>query len=148
MLNHARKRNDVRGNQHETALGSKDIDVQLGRRLKLRRTLLGMTQEQVASACGLSYQQVHKYETGQSKLSTSRLIQFSSILSTPVGWFFDGLDCDNADHKDVVDEPIDKATTRLIAHTRQIKSRQRLRQLIDFAKLLAEADAEEAASKE
>ena len=50
------------------------------RRLKLRRTVLGLTQEQVALECGISYQQIHKYESGQSKMSTARLVRPKPVV--------------------------------------------------------------------
>ncbi len=118
------------------------LDAQLGRRVKLRRTLLGLTQEQVAAACGITAQQVHKYETGQAKLSTLRLLQVSAVLETSVGWFFDGLDTGEPLSGSLGKKPLDKAMPRLVSLAQQIKSKQRLRQLLDFAKLLAEADEE------
>lgn len=119
---------------------AKQVDAVVGRRLKLRRTLLGLTQEQVALACDLSYQQIHKYETGQSRMSTARLVQFSSVLDAPVSWFFEGLDHEDPLISDGDYIQIDKATARLIALTQRIKSKKRLRQLVDFAKLLADED--------
>ena len=128
------------GGQVESTDISKAIDVQLGHRLKLRRTLLGLTQEQVASACDLSFQQIHKYETGQSKISTRRLIQFSTVLDVPVAWFFEGLDSDDVAPQELESVPLDKAIARLIATTQKIKSRRRIRQLVEFAKVLAEEE--------
>ncbi|MGI9411582.1 MAG: helix-turn-helix domain-containing protein [Hyphomicrobiaceae bacterium] len=128
------------GGQVDSTNISKAIDVQLGRRLKLRRTLLGLTQEQVASACELSFQQIHKYETGQSKISTRRLIQFSTVLDVPVAWFFEGLDSDDVTPQELDSVPLDKAIARLIATTKKIKSRRRIRQLVEFAKVLAEEE--------
>ena len=117
------------------------VDEQLGQRLKLRRTLLNLTQEHVAKECGISYQQVHKYETGQSKMSTARLVQFGQALNTPVGWFFDGLEQpgDNVEGNQA-DPQLERTTIRLVGIAQQIKSKQKLRQLVDFAKILVEED--------
>ena len=125
----------------ETNEIAKHVDAVVGRRLKLRRTLLGLTQEQVALACDLSYQQIHKYETGQSRMSTTRLVQFSNVLDAPVSWFFEGLDSDDPVVSDSDYVQIDKATARLITLAQRIKSRKRLRQLVEFAKLLADEDS-------
>ena len=117
------------------------VDEQLGHRLRLRRTLLNLTQEHVARECGISYQQVHKYETGQSKLNAARLVQFGKILNVPVGWFFDGLDkLDDAGAVSRSDAQLERTTIRLVGIAQQIQSKQKLRQLIDFAKILVEED--------
>ena len=69
-----------------------DIDVTVGRRLKLRRVLLGKTQAELAEQCFLSPQQVHKYEQGSSKMTSARLAQFGEALDVPISWFFDEID--------------------------------------------------------
>lgn len=125
----------------QIALPHGTVDEQLGHRLRLRRTLLNLTQEQVAKECGISYQQVHKYETGQSKMNTARLTQFGQVLNTPVAWFFDGLDRRDRDVRtSEEDAQFERTAIRLISIAQQIKSKQKLRQLIDFAKILAEED--------
>lgn len=66
------------------------VDIHVGQKLKARRTLVGMTQENLAEATGITFQQVQKYEKGRNRLSASRLFQFSRILDIPVAYFFDG----------------------------------------------------------
>jgi len=68
-----------------------DIDVHLGKRLRRRRRLLGMTQQQLAGACGVRFQQIQKYECGANRISAARLWQLSEALEVPVGYFYDGL---------------------------------------------------------
>jgi transcriptional regulator with XRE-family HTH domain len=68
---------------------SSDIDVLVGRRIRLRRSLLGLTQADLATKCFLSPQQVHKYERGESKMTAARLDQFSKAMRVPISWFFD-----------------------------------------------------------
>jgi transcriptional regulator with XRE-family HTH domain len=68
-----------------------DIDVHLGKRLRRRRRLLGLTQQQLAGACGVRFQQIQKYECGANRISASRLWQLSEALEVPVGYFYDGL---------------------------------------------------------
>lgn len=67
-------------------------DVHVGKRLRLRRTLLGMSQEKLSEAVGLTFQQIQKYERGANRVGASRLFQFSQILDVPIGFFFEGLD--------------------------------------------------------
>lgn len=64
------------------------IDVAVGRELKKRRTLLGMSQEELASKVDLTFQQIQKYESGANRISASRLYEFSVVLDCPVEFFF------------------------------------------------------------
>jgi transcriptional regulator with XRE-family HTH domain len=66
------------------------IDAHVGTRLRLRRTLLGIRQEDLAQMLGITFQQVQKYESGDNRISASRLFQLSVLLDVPVAWFFDG----------------------------------------------------------
>jgi transcriptional regulator with XRE-family HTH domain len=65
------------------------VDAHVGGRLRLRRALLGMSQEKLADAVGLTFQQVQKYERGTNRVSASRLYQFSKILDVPIAYFFE-----------------------------------------------------------
>lgn len=67
------------------------IDVHVGRRLRLRRTLLGMSQERLGELLGLTFQQVQKYERGVNRIGSSRLFELGQILSVPVSFFFDDM---------------------------------------------------------
>lgn len=78
-------------NENEPRL-AKRVDSHVGGRVRKRRTLLGLTQEQLASALNISYQQVQKYETGANRVSAGRLYQISQELSVEVGYFFEGID--------------------------------------------------------
>ena len=68
-----------------------DIDLHLGRRLRRRRRLLGLTQQQLASAVGVRFQQIQKYECGANRISAARLWQLSTALETPITYFYDGV---------------------------------------------------------
>ncbi len=72
--------------------GPEPVDVHVGNRVRLRRTLLGMNQTQLGDAVGVAFQQVQKYERGTNRISASRLFQFALILDVPVSYFFDDLD--------------------------------------------------------
>lgn len=68
------------------------IDVHVGNRLRVRRMLTGLTQDELAAAVGITFQQVQKYEKGANRISASRLYAFSHVLKVRVGWFFEDLD--------------------------------------------------------
>src|SRR5882724_8153428 len=65
------------------------IDVHVGGRVRLRRTLLGMSQEKLGDAIGLTFQQVQKYERGANRIGASRLYELSRVLDVPVSYFFE-----------------------------------------------------------
>jgi transcriptional regulator with XRE-family HTH domain len=80
---------------HETRVdmssGTRRIDQHIGERLRLRRTELGLTQEQLAEALDVSYQQIQKYETGANRISASRIFEMARRLDVDMSYFFDGL---------------------------------------------------------
>ena len=69
--------------------GPNPVDVHVGGRVRLRRTLLGMSQERLAEAIGLTFQQVQKYERGTNRIGASRLFDLSLVLDVPVSFFFE-----------------------------------------------------------
>ena len=73
------------------ALHPNPIDIHVGKHVRLRRTLLGMSQEKLGKAINLTFQQVQKYERGTNRIGSSRLYQLSQVLDIPVSYFFDGL---------------------------------------------------------
>lgn len=68
------------------------IDVHVGNRIRLRRTLLGLSQEKLASLLGLTFQQVQKYERGMNRVGASRLWDIGKVLEVPVGFFYEDMD--------------------------------------------------------
>jgi transcriptional regulator with XRE-family HTH domain len=68
------------------------IDVHVGARIRLRRSLLGMTQGTVAARLGITFQQLQKYERGLNRVSSSRLYDLCRVLDVQVVYFFDGID--------------------------------------------------------
>ena len=68
-----------------------DIDRHLGKRLRQRRRTLGLTQQQIAEAVGVRFQQIQKYECGANRISAARLWLLAKALESPVGAFFEGL---------------------------------------------------------
>ncbi len=67
------------------------IDVHVGSRIRLRRTLMGMSQERLGEALGLTFQQVQKYERGVNRVGASRLYDLSRVLDVPISFFFDDM---------------------------------------------------------
>jgi transcriptional regulator with XRE-family HTH domain len=67
------------------------IDGQVGNRVRLRRMLIGMSQEKLGELLGLTFQQVQKYEKGVNRIGAGRLYQIAHILSVPVGYFYEGV---------------------------------------------------------
>ena len=68
---------------------SHPVDVHVGARMRQRRTLLGMSQEKLGTAVGLTFQQIQKYERGSNRIGSSRLFEFAKVLDVPVSYFFD-----------------------------------------------------------
>jgi len=71
---------------------TQDIDRHVGARIRERRIMLGLTQQQLADLIGVTYQQAHKYERGINRVSAGRLFEVAQVLSVPVGYFFGGLE--------------------------------------------------------
>lgn len=86
------------------------VDVHVGQRLRLRRTLLGLSQEVLGTAMGLTFQQVQKYEHGTNRIGASRLWDLSRALNTPVSFFFE----------DMADETADASPRHLTEETREV----------------------------
>lgn len=72
------------------------VDIHVGARLRLRRNLLGMSQEQLGKASNLTFQQIQKYERGTNRIGASRLFQFARLLSVSVSYFFDEVRAEHA----------------------------------------------------
>jgi transcriptional regulator with XRE-family HTH domain len=68
------------------------VDVHVGKKLQVRRTLCGLSQSELAERLGITFQQLQKYETAANRISASRLWQASKVLEVPVSYFFTGLD--------------------------------------------------------
>lgn len=116
-----------------------DIDVHLGKRLRRRRRLLGLTQQQLAETVGVRFQQIQKYECGANRISAARLWQLAEALEVPVGYFYDGL---STVRREMVGEPAEsgemfarKETQDLVRAYYLLGERPR-RRLLDLAKSL------------
>src|ERR687889_563143 len=123
-------------------------DVLVGARLRLRRNMLGLSQEKLGKLIGLTFQQVQKYERGANRIGASRLHQLSRVLDVPVSFFFDDTDPVRAPAMGGFAEPPVEAfesdplrkpeTTELVRAYSAIGDATVRRRLRDLAKALAE----------
>ncbi|MBF9034250.1 helix-turn-helix domain-containing protein [Rhodobacterales bacterium HKCCE2091] len=113
------------------------VDVHVGKRVRHRRWMIGMTQQQLAEKVGIKFQQIQKYETGANRISASRLWDIAGALGSEVGYFFEGLDA--ADLSDALpDLMADKEAMDLVRCYYAIPEAQR-RRLFDLARVLSSA---------
>ena len=77
-----------------TTAKTQDTDRHVGGRIRERRIMLGLTQQQLADLIGVTYQQAHKYERGINRVSAGRLWEIARVLTVPVSYFFDGIDAE------------------------------------------------------
>jgi transcriptional regulator with XRE-family HTH domain len=120
-----------------------DVDAHVGARLRQRRMLLGISQEQLADMLGLTFQQVQKYERGTNRVSASRLFQLARALDTPITWFFEDIESDRAARDKAVDsedgDPMSRRETlELVRVYSRIDDRKVRKKLYEMAKALAE----------
>jgi len=119
------------------------VDVHVGKRVRHRRWMVGMTQQQLAEKVGIKFQQIQKYETGMNRVSASRLWDISDALDVPVAYFFEGLrDTAEEEVSDNATVPgdllADKEALELIRSYYSIPENQR-RRLFDLARVLSDA---------
>ncbi|MDX2143781.1 MAG: helix-turn-helix domain-containing protein [Rhodospirillaceae bacterium] len=129
------------------------VDVHVGGRVRLRRTLLGMSQEKLGEALGLTFQQVQKYERGANRIGASRLWDLSRVLDCPVQFFFDEMNDEtqsssprnlSSQSRDIEIPDSDPMTKRetleLVRAYYRIKDYHVRRRIYDLAKSLATTD--------
>ena len=115
-----------------------EIDEHLGRRLRRRRRLLGLTQQQLAAACGVRFQQIQKYECAANRMSAARLWQLAQVLDVPVSYFFEGLGPQREARRDgeTQREVFTRKETRDLIRAYYNLSERPRRRLLDLAKSL------------
>ena len=118
------------------------VDVHVGKRIRHRRWLVGMTQQQLAESVGIKFQQIQKYETGANRVSASRLWDIADALGVEISFFFEGLESENGQRQvgDKVPADLlgDKEALDLVRSYYAIPENQR-RRLFDLARVLSEA---------
>lgn len=116
------------------------VDVHVGKRIRHRRWLVGMTQQQLAERVGIKFQQIQKYETGANRVSASRLWDIADALDVPVSFFFEGLEAEHAGTEPAsvpADVMGDKEALDLIRSYYAIPENQR-RRLFELARVLSD----------
>jgi len=118
------------------------VDVHVGKRVRQRRWMIGMTQQQLAEQVGIKFQQIQKYETGMNRVSASRLWDIADALGVQVSFFFDGLE--QAKQSAPADEAglpsdilADKEALELVRSYYSIPENQR-RRLFELARVLSD----------
>jgi transcriptional regulator with XRE-family HTH domain len=130
------------------------IDLHVGKRLRRRRRLLGLTQQQLAESIGIRFQQIQKYECGANRVTASRLYELAVALNVPVNYFFEGLQHHNApangvsapaNDRDLIAADVlsQKETLELIRAYYKLGERPR-RRLLDLAKALQDESTDAA----
>jgi transcriptional regulator with XRE-family HTH domain len=76
-------------NQNELSKQPDPVDIHVGKRIKLRRTMLKISQDQLANEIGVTFQQVQKYESGHNRVSASRLFNIANFMTCPISYFFE-----------------------------------------------------------
>ncbi len=129
------------------------IDKHVGKRLRLRRTILGISQDVLGNAVGVTFQQIQKYERGINRVSASRLFEIAKALDVPVNFFFEGItDIEGVEagdgfaENDIKAYEHEKLTTRetleLARAYHKIKSPNVRKQIFELVKSLAKYDLE------
>ena len=112
------------------------VDVHVGQRVRQRRWMIGMTQQQLANAVGIKFQQIQKYETGANRVSASRLWDIAAALEVPVSFFFEGLDEEAQEAHARGDVMTDKEALDLVRAYYQIPEHQR-KSIFELAQVLS-----------
>jgi transcriptional regulator with XRE-family HTH domain len=115
---------------------TQDVDRHVGARIRERRIMLGLTQQQLADLIGVTYQQAHKYERGINRVSAGRLFQVAQVLSVPVSYFFDGLEQEN----ERAISSRERMCLELARNFAQIPNERHQEALSQLARVLAAAD--------
>jgi transcriptional regulator with XRE-family HTH domain len=116
---------------------SKDIDRHVGARMRQRRIMLGLSQQQMAEQIGVTYQQAHKYEKGINRVAAGHLYNIAQALGVDVGYFFEDLYSEKAFRA----TPQQRMMLELARNFNAIPSRRHQEELVSLARALAEPDA-------
>lgn len=81
---------------HHAPMRANTADRHVGARIRERRVMMGLSQQQLARMIGVTYQQAHKYERGLNRISAGRLYEIAQVLGVPVSWFFEGMATDGS----------------------------------------------------
>lgn len=126
------------------------VDVHVGGRVRLRRMMLGMSQDKLGEALGLTFQQVQKYEKGVNRIGASRVFEIARILDVPIQYFYEDIssgsgdgrafgfaESDDSDFMSMLHSP---EGVQLCRHFAEIKDPKVRKRVLDLVKTLAEGD--------
>lgn len=128
-----------------------DVDSYVGKRLRLRRTMMGLSQEAIAKAVGITFQQVQKYEKGSNAMNSNRLYEFAQFMHVPVAYFFEGLESSSGsatgfaeeaekfDHKNRIVS--DRESLEIMKAFKRIKEQVIRKRLADLVRAVADNKA-------
>lgn len=124
-----------------------DVDIHVGGRVRLRRSALGLSQDQLGAAIGLSFQQVQKYERGANRIGASRLYEMSKVLQTPIAYFFENLDgmglSEEGDSSYQTDPVVKRELLELMRAYHQILDPKQRKKVLKLVQALAEESQRE-----
>jgi transcriptional regulator with XRE-family HTH domain len=121
-----------------------DVDHYVSLRIRQRRIMLGLTQQQMAELIGVTYQQAHKYETGINRISAGRLYQIAQALGVDIGYFFEDVDPEHkAKPRQAELMPQQRMLLELARNFANIPNRKHQDALCNLARVLASGDREE-----
>lgn len=128
------------------------IDVHVGGRVRLRRTMLGMSQDKLADSLGLTFQQIQKYEKGVNRIGASRVFEISRVLGVPIQFFFDDFNIDTGRSYGFAEQGPDDGMAmmellntpegvQLCKHFASIKDQKIRKRVLELVKSLSNGDA-------
>ncbi len=154
MANEQKDRRSSRGRMPDGE--PNPVDVHVGSRIRLRRTLLGLSQEKLGTALGLTFQQIQKYERGLNRVGASRLWDLSRVLDVPVSFFFEDMDEETTAHSprrvaglseetaELDDDPMTRGETlQLVRAFYRLTDRRVAERILDLVRVLARTADEE-----
>ena len=124
------------GSPRRSTTRTQDIDRYVGARIRERRIMFGLTQQQLADLIGVTYQQAHKYERGINRVSAGRLFEVAQVLGVPVNYFFDGL----KEESERAISPRERMCLELARNFAQIPNERHQEALSQLARVLAAED--------
>lgn len=133
--------------------GPNPVDVHVGSRVRLRRMLVGMSQEKLGESMGLTFQQIQKYEKGANRIGASRLFRLSQVLDVPVQFFFEGMPPSEAGTASGMAEPDSESFLYEFLNTRdglelnrafmKIKDSEQRRSIVELVRSMARGAGKE-----
>lgn len=132
-----------------------EVDRHVGTRVRMRRMLIGMSQEKLGGALGVTFQQVQKYEKGTNRISASRLQKMSGILGVTIDFFYDGMEEDDPARRGFAEERtagydaqlLTGDALKLLRAFHRIADAKVRRKLIDLATALSDSKTEDGDSR-